>query len=68
MTPSIPDADLVIWSAVADLKVAQRWLRSSLSVHRDVGLDQLATIIDGLDAARRQTDDPAPTLFDGEGS
>ncbi len=68
MTPSIPDADLVIASAVADLKVAQRWLRSSLNVHRDVGLDQLATIIDGLDAARHQTDDPAPTLFDGEGS
>lgn len=68
MTPSIPDADLVIWSAVADLKVAQRWLRSSLSVHRDVGLAQLSTIIDGLDAARNQVDDDTPTLFDGEGS
>lgn len=52
--PPIPEAELVIASAIADLRVAQRWLRSSLSVHREVGLDQLATIIDGLDAALRQ--------------
>lgn len=46
----IPEAELVLANARAELRIARRWLTSSLEAHRRVGISQLDQIIDGIAA------------------